>query len=134
MELWDPYKWRYKWVTGGVRTPKVELKFSCNWPLKVPSLKLTFSHLKMDGWKTILSFWDAMSFFLVRTLNFREAILFCLVGFARMSEVFNVAYSEYISLDDCQYRFNRTGPAGTPNWPYFWQSDAYNLPCDHLLL
>ena len=22
-----------------------------------PSLKLTFSHLKIDGWKTILSFW-----------------------------------------------------------------------------
>ena len=27
----------------------------------VPSLKLTASlHLKMDGWKTILSFWDAL--------------------------------------------------------------------------
>ena len=25
--------------------------------LKLPSLKLTFSHLKMDGWNTILSFW-----------------------------------------------------------------------------
>ena len=32
-----------------------------------------------------------------------------------------------ILLDDCQYRFNRTGPAGTPKWPYFWQSDAYHF-------
>ena len=28
-----------------------------NWT-SLPSLKLTFSHLKMDGWNTIVSFWD----------------------------------------------------------------------------
>ena len=28
----------------------------------LPSLKLTFSHLKMDGWKMILSFWDGPIF------------------------------------------------------------------------
>ena len=27
---------------------------------EIPSLKLTFSPLKMDGWKTILSFWDGL--------------------------------------------------------------------------
>ena len=26
----------------------------------VPSLKLTFSQLKMDGWNTIVSFWDGL--------------------------------------------------------------------------
>ena len=26
----------------------------------LPSLKQTFSHPKMDGWKTILSFWDTI--------------------------------------------------------------------------
>ncbi len=26
----------------------------------VPSLKLTFSHLKRDGWTTIVSFWDGL--------------------------------------------------------------------------
>ena len=35
--------------------------------LDVPSLKLTFSHLKMDGWNTILSFWD-FAYFQVRLL------------------------------------------------------------------
>ena len=29
------------------------------------SLKLTFSHLKMDGWKTILSFWNGIFFEMV---------------------------------------------------------------------
>ncbi len=33
--------------------------------------KLTFSHLKMDGWKTILSFWDGS---LGRTVSFREGV------------------------------------------------------------
>ena len=28
----------------------------------LPSLKLRFSHLKIDGWKTILSFWVSASF------------------------------------------------------------------------
>ena len=27
----------------------------------LPSLKRTFSHLKMDGWKRIVSFWDGLS-------------------------------------------------------------------------
>ncbi len=27
---------------------------------KIPSLKLTFSNLKMDGWNTIVSFWDGL--------------------------------------------------------------------------
>ena len=35
--------------------------------LEIPSLKLTFSHLKMDGWNTILSFWD-FAYFQVRLL------------------------------------------------------------------
>ena len=26
----------------------------------ISSLKLTFSHLKMDGWNTIVSFWDGL--------------------------------------------------------------------------
>ena len=33
----------------------------------LPSLKLTFSHLKMDGWNTIVSFWD-FSYFRVGLL------------------------------------------------------------------
>ena len=28
----------------------------------IPSLKLTFSHLKMDGWNTILSYWVSAYF------------------------------------------------------------------------
>ena len=28
--------------------------------LDLPSLKLTFSHLKMAGWNTIVSFWDGL--------------------------------------------------------------------------
>ena len=27
---------------------------------QLPSLKLTFSHPKMDGWNTIVSFWDGL--------------------------------------------------------------------------
>ena len=38
----------------------------------IPSLKLTASlHLKMDGWKTIASFWDP-AYFQGRTVSFRE--------------------------------------------------------------
>ena len=29
---------------------------------KIPSLKLTFSHLKMDGWNAIVSFWGPAYF------------------------------------------------------------------------
>ena len=28
--------------------------------MDIPSMKLTFSHLKMDGWNTIISFWDGL--------------------------------------------------------------------------
>ena len=38
---------------------------------KLPSLKLTFSPLKMDGWKTILSFWVS-AYFQGRAVSFRE--------------------------------------------------------------
>ena len=41
------------------------------WTKAIASLKLTFSHLKMDGWKTILSFWDGTTW-QVRTISFRE--------------------------------------------------------------
>ena len=36
------------------------------------------SHLKMDGWKTILSFWVS-AYFLGRTVSFREGNSGCLV-------------------------------------------------------
>ena len=39
----------------------------------LPSMKLTFSHLKMDGWKTILSFCGP-AYFQVRTFSFKEDI------------------------------------------------------------
>ena len=39
--------------------------------LDIPSLKLTFSSLKMDGWNTILSLWG-QAYFQVRTVGFRE--------------------------------------------------------------
>ena len=39
----------------------------------MPSLKLTFSHLKMDGWKTSLSF-RGPAYFPVRTVSIREGI------------------------------------------------------------
>ena len=39
----------------------------------LPSLKLTFSHLKIAGWETILSIWVS-AHFLVRTVSFREGI------------------------------------------------------------
>ena len=38
---------------------------------KVPPLKLTFSHLKMDGWNTIVSFWGP-AYFQGRTVSFRD--------------------------------------------------------------
>ena len=37
----------------------------------IPSLKLTFSHLKMDGWNMIFSFWVS-AYFQVGTVSFRE--------------------------------------------------------------
>ena len=38
----------------------------------LPSLKLTaICHLKMDGWKMIVSFWDGATW-QVRAVNFRE--------------------------------------------------------------
>ena len=40
--------------------------FLSNWGL--PSLKLTFSHLKMDGWNTIVSFWGPAYFQVLKTL------------------------------------------------------------------
>ena len=42
----------------------------------VPSLKLTFSPLKMDDWKTILSFWG-FAYFQGRTVSFREGSVVC---------------------------------------------------------
>ena len=42
----------------------------------VPSLKLTFSHLKMDGWNRILSFWGNRPIFRCKlAVSFRECIL-----------------------------------------------------------
>ena len=39
----------------------------------LPSLKLIFSHLKMDGWNTILTFWDGL-FSGAFAVSFRECI------------------------------------------------------------
>ena len=44
----------------------------------IPSLKLTFSHLKMDGWNTSVSFWDCL--FSGGHVSFREGT-FCLFLF-----------------------------------------------------
>ena len=43
---------------------------TCKW---LPSLKLTFSHLKMDGWNTIVSFWGP-AHFQVQAVSFGEGI------------------------------------------------------------
>ena len=43
----------------------------------VSSLKLTFSHLQMDGWKTIVSFWDGATW-QVRTVSIREGTVIML--------------------------------------------------------
>ena len=40
--------------------------------MMIPSLKLTFSHLKMDGWHTIVSFWGPAYFQGRKTVSFRE--------------------------------------------------------------
>ena len=40
-------------------------------PQTLPSLKLTFSHLKMDGWKTSVSFWVS-AYFQGWTVSFGE--------------------------------------------------------------
>ena len=39
----------------------------------LPSLKLIFSHLKMDGWNTILTFWDGL-FSGAFAVSFRECV------------------------------------------------------------
>ena len=33
------------------------------------------SHLKMDGWNTIVFFWDGLLYFQVRAVSFRECII-----------------------------------------------------------
>ena len=38
--------------------PHPRHKSYCRFVQGLPSLKRTFSHLKLDGWKTIVSFWD----------------------------------------------------------------------------
>ena len=45
----------------------------------VPSLKQTFSQLKMDGWNTIVSFWGP-AYFKGRTVNFRECSILLLIS------------------------------------------------------
>ena len=40
----------------------------------IPSLKLSFSQLKIDGWKMILSFWVVSAYIQGRTVRFREGI------------------------------------------------------------
>ena len=57
------------WISG-VATPTL---LKLNIILVTHSLKLTFSPLKMDGWKTIVSFWDS-AYFPVRTVSFREGV------------------------------------------------------------
>ena len=54
--------------------PKIDGVTGVKSPLEVeflPSLKLTFSHLKFDGWKTILSFWQGL-FSGAFAVSFRE--------------------------------------------------------------
>ena len=46
-------------VASGVHPIAGLMLWVWSW-LQLPSPKLTFSHLKMDGWKTILSFWDGL--------------------------------------------------------------------------
>ena len=63
--LWGIYgKWtQIPWSTL-VSIPRVHETKTSRWRHQqnvndfFPSLKLTFLHLKMDGWKTIVSFWD----------------------------------------------------------------------------
>ena len=65
---------------------------TCKW---LPSLKLTFSHLKMDGWNTIVSFWGPAHF-----------------------QVQAVSFGEGISIVDKFPKDRVVGPL--PNGPYSW--------------
>ena len=51
--------------------PQVTRKHPIPWWNALPSLKLTFSPLKIDGWKMILSFWVS-AYFQGQTVSFRE--------------------------------------------------------------
>ena len=44
-------------ILGGGDNPRDPFFFMA---FEIPSLKLTFSHLKMDDWNTIVSFWDGL--------------------------------------------------------------------------
>ena len=64
-----PSKWAARWI-GEKTTPWQFCVFVTllGW---LPSLKLTFSHLKMDAWNTIVSFWDGL-FAGALAVSFRE--------------------------------------------------------------
>ena len=58
------------WRWGDFWKTKICWKF-----LNLPALKLTFSHLKIDSWNTIVSFWDP-AYFQGRTVSFRQGRFF----------------------------------------------------------
>ena len=65
-ESWSK-KWWLNWhenvIRGICRTKKYRLKKRNStgmWDVNLHSVKLTFSPLKMDGWNTIVSFWDGL--------------------------------------------------------------------------
>ena len=58
------------WRWGAFWKTKICWKF-----LNLPALKLTFSHLKIDSWNTIVSFWGP-AYFQGRTVSFRQGRFF----------------------------------------------------------
>ena len=48
------------WVRGGIHFFNWKIHILTANHMGLPSLKLTFSPMKMDGWNTIVSFWDGL--------------------------------------------------------------------------
>ncbi len=67
--------WRRSgWISTSIQMDEtnITIQLHSKLELQLPSLKLTFSHLKMDGWNTSVAFWDGL--FAGRTVSFRECI------------------------------------------------------------
>ena len=56
---------------GQEKSRYTDIPSCCLW-VELPSLKLTFSYLKFDGWKMILSFWVSAFFSGAVAVSFRE--------------------------------------------------------------
>ena len=65
------------WMEGGSFSNQIWQKTYTPW-------FITCLHLKMDDWKTILSFWD-LAYFQVRTASFREVALSSGCGILKLS-------------------------------------------------